>query len=155
MRRPAPRAGWQSGHAAACKAVYAGSIPTSASKPCSEAPLSGPGDLSDRARIEARAECLAASHPGSKCVQDRALTQVRRASWPDSARHEHAHLGAVSAVVLSELGDEVALFEPDADEDVAGRTQREQQMTCRHHRYRPQAEYDAEIQRMAHVAIQE
>ena len=28
-------AGWQSGHAAACKAVYAGSIPTPASKsPC-------------------------------------------------------------------------------------------------------------------------
>ena len=27
-----PLAGWQSGHAAACKAVYAGSIPTSASK---------------------------------------------------------------------------------------------------------------------------
>ncbi len=27
-----PSAGWQSGHAAACKAVYAGSIPTSASK---------------------------------------------------------------------------------------------------------------------------
>ena len=25
-------AGWQSGHAAACKAVYAGSIPTPASK---------------------------------------------------------------------------------------------------------------------------
>ena len=25
-------AGWQSGHAAACKAVYAGSIPASASK---------------------------------------------------------------------------------------------------------------------------
>jgi hypothetical protein len=27
-----PKAEWQSGHAAACKAVYAGSIPTSASK---------------------------------------------------------------------------------------------------------------------------
>ncbi len=27
-----PLAGWQSGHAAACKAVYAGSIPTPASK---------------------------------------------------------------------------------------------------------------------------
>src|SRR6266542_2108769 len=27
-------AGWQSGHAAACKAVYAGSIPTSASNSC-------------------------------------------------------------------------------------------------------------------------
>ena len=26
-------AGWQSGHAAACKAVYAGSIPASASMP--------------------------------------------------------------------------------------------------------------------------
>jgi hypothetical protein len=26
-----PLAGWQSGHAAACKAVYAGSIPTLAS----------------------------------------------------------------------------------------------------------------------------
>src|SRR6266568_2262438 len=31
-------AGWQSGHAAACKAVYAGSIPTSASK----LPAAGP-----------------------------------------------------------------------------------------------------------------
>ena len=30
-RRPTARAEWQSGHAAACKAVYAGSIPTSAS----------------------------------------------------------------------------------------------------------------------------
>ena len=29
--RQRPRAGWQSGHAAACKAVYAGSIPTPAS----------------------------------------------------------------------------------------------------------------------------
>ncbi len=27
-----PLAGWQSGHVAACKAAYAGSIPTSASK---------------------------------------------------------------------------------------------------------------------------
>jgi hypothetical protein len=33
-------AGWQSGHAAACKAVYAGSIPTSASiAKYEEAPL--------------------------------------------------------------------------------------------------------------------
>ena len=29
--RPTPGAGWQSGYAAACKAVYAGSIPTPAS----------------------------------------------------------------------------------------------------------------------------
>jgi hypothetical protein len=29
--RAIPQAGWQSGHAAACKAVYAGSIPTPAS----------------------------------------------------------------------------------------------------------------------------
>src|SRR5207244_1797870 len=31
-RGPPSLAGWQSGHAAACKAVYAGSIPTPASK---------------------------------------------------------------------------------------------------------------------------
>ena len=30
--RFSPLAGWQSGHAAACKAVYAGSIPTPASR---------------------------------------------------------------------------------------------------------------------------
>jgi hypothetical protein len=30
--RPVIMAGWQSGYAAACKAVYAGSIPASASK---------------------------------------------------------------------------------------------------------------------------
>jgi hypothetical protein len=30
-----PKARWQSGHAAACKAVYAGSIPTLASTPIS------------------------------------------------------------------------------------------------------------------------
>jgi hypothetical protein len=32
--RSPPLAGWQSGHAAACKAVYAGSIPTPASTFC-------------------------------------------------------------------------------------------------------------------------
>ena len=32
LARSSSRAGWQSGHAAACKAVYAGSIPTPASK---------------------------------------------------------------------------------------------------------------------------
>ncbi len=31
LRSTHPKAGWQSGHAAACKAVYAGSIPTPAS----------------------------------------------------------------------------------------------------------------------------
>jgi hypothetical protein len=34
QRRNKYAAGWQSGHAAACKAVYAGSIPTPASSHC-------------------------------------------------------------------------------------------------------------------------
>ena len=40
-------AGWQSGHAAACKAVYAGSIPTSASIAEKEKRLNGAFSLSE------------------------------------------------------------------------------------------------------------
>ena len=36
-----PKARWQSGHAAACKAVYAGSIPTLASSHSLDPPKSG------------------------------------------------------------------------------------------------------------------
>ncbi len=45
-----PAAGWQSGYAAACKAVYAGSIPTPASS-MRRAARPGPGKI-DEARGE-------------------------------------------------------------------------------------------------------
>ena len=41
-----PKARWQSGHAAACKAVYAGSIPTLASTIC-DAPVAEWVDATD------------------------------------------------------------------------------------------------------------
>ena len=44
-----PQAGWQSGHAAACKAVYAGSIPTPASTQFDEALATMPSGISCRA----------------------------------------------------------------------------------------------------------
>src|SRR3954468_12144262 len=57
-------AGWQSGHAAACKAVYAGSIPTSASR------LLQPRTVSAAARVVKLVDTrdlksLGASHAGS------------------------------------------------------------------------------------------
>ena len=40
-------AGWQSGHAADCKSVYAGSIPTPASNPLATAAVVKPVDTAD------------------------------------------------------------------------------------------------------------
>ena len=42
-----PKARWQSGHAAACKAVYAGSIPTLASTLHDDAPVAERVDATD------------------------------------------------------------------------------------------------------------
>ncbi len=53
-------------------------------------------------------------------------TRRGQPSQSTSARHEHADLSPIAAVAIAELGDEVAFFEPDANEDVAGGPDREQ-----------------------------
>src|SRR5512144_99891 len=83
----------------------------------------------------------------------RARSQPR--SWRPSARQQHPDLVAIATISLAELRDEIAFLEPDADQDVAGGRGRKQQMPERHHRRRPEAEQEPEIDRMAHVAIEE
>ena len=78
-----------------------------------------------------------------------------QSSQATSARQEHADLSPIAAVAIAELGDEVAFFEPDANEDVAGGPDREQQVPCRHDRHRPETEQKAEIQGMTHVTVEE
>src|ERR1043165_1795868 len=71
-----------------------------------------------------------------------------------SARNQHADLLAVDAVAVAELRDQVALLEPDADQDVPRGADREQQVSRAHVRRAPDAEHETEVDRMPHVAVQ-
>src|ERR1044071_7931497 len=62
-----------------------------------------------------------------------------------TAREEHADLLAGDAVAVAELRDQVALLEPDADQDVARGADREQQVSRAHVRRTPDAEHEAEV----------
>ena len=64
-------------------------------------------------------------------------------------RDQHRHLLAIATVLIAEQVDQIALLEPDADQDIAGGRDREQQMAGRHGRRRPEGEQEAEIERMA------
>ena len=56
--------------------------------------------------------------------------------------------------ILRMLGDEVALFELNRDQDVRRRGDREHQVRQRHGRRRPEREQQADVQRVTHDAIQ-
>lgn len=62
---------------------------------------------------------------------------------------QHPDLAAILQIALTEMRNEIALFEPDADEDVARRHDGEEQVTNAHLWRRPQREDEAEIERMA------
>src|SRR5580704_13638870 len=68
-------------------------------------------------------------------------------------RNQHPHLLAVTTILLAELSHQVALLEPDPEEDVAGRRDRERQVSGRHLGRRPERDDEAEVERVAHVAI--
>src|SRR5580704_19173815 len=69
-------------------------------------------------------------------------------------RQEHSYLIAIRAITLTELRYEVTLFEPDAEQDVPGRRHREHEVPERHDRRGPEGEDEAEVNRMADVAIE-
>src|SRR5947209_18113310 len=71
-----------------------------------------------------------------------------------AAGQQHTDLAAIAPVLVAELRDHVPLLEPDADEDVARRADREQQMAGAHHGRRPEAEQETKVKRMADVAIE-
>src|ERR1700687_1164538 len=96
-----------------------------------------------------------ADEPGTgSCLAKEGLRLMDTHSVP-AARQKHPDLVAIPAILLTELRDEVALLEPDADEDVPGSGDREQQMTGGHDGRRPETEQKAEIDGMAHVAVEE
>src|SRR5579864_2171950 len=70
-------------------------------------------------------------------------------------RHEHAYRRAILPVAVAEVGDEIALFEPNANEDIAARGHRKEQVPEAHVRRRPEGEDEAGIDRMAQPLIEE
>ena len=82
-----PLAGWQSGHAAACKAVYAGSIPTPASI--------GPGYLADDELAPSSSHAFARASKSGRCGR---TTQNR---WPVGACITHHRLILATRVAPS------------------------------------------------------
>ena len=70
-------------------------------------------------------------------------------------RNQHGRVLAVAAILVAELLDQVALFQLDADQDVAGDHHREQQMTNGHRRRGPDGEQDAEIDRMTDTPVEQ
>ena len=70
-------------------------------------------------------------------------------------RDEHGRALAVAAILVAELLDQVALFQLDADQDVAGDHHREQQMTNGHRRRGPDGEQDAEIDRVTDMPVEQ
>src|SRR6476619_47900 len=83
------------------------------------------------------------------------IAEMSRCAWLAAPGQKHADLLAVAAVALAELRHQVALLEPDADQDVAGPADREQQVAGGHDRRRPHAEDEAEVDGVAHVAVEE
>ena len=70
-------------------------------------------------------------------------------------RDQHRHLLAIATVLIAEQVDQIALLEPDADQDIAGGPHGEQQMAQGHRRRRPEGEQEAEIDRMADPLVEE
>src|SRR5215216_6559069 len=73
------------------------------------------------------------------------LTHIIRARFALRQRDQHRYLLAVAAVLVAEQRNEIALLQPDADQDVAGGRDGEQQMSGRHHGRRPEGNQESEV----------
>ncbi len=101
MTRTGSLAGWQSGHAAACKAVYAGSIPTPASSfPHLQPPGTAYLDKLKRLRIAVRHVCYYYVFP----VIAGTWMRGRRRSWTDAELIAFVAESTSMAQVLRRLG---------------------------------------------------
>src|SRR4051812_34089396 len=81
----------------------------------------------------------------------------RRRALSAAARQwqQHADVLAVAPVLVAEQADQIAFFELDGDQDVAGGRNCEQQVARRHRGCRPEGEQEAEIDRMADDAVKQ
>ena len=85
----------------------------------------------------------------------RAGLGVRGSSPSRQQRNEHRHAPTIFDMGLAVEGDEVALPQQDADDDVAGCRDREQKMSHRHRRCRPEGQHKAEIDRVANELVEQ
>src|SRR5579871_3366026 len=70
-------------------------------------------------------------------------------------RDDHRDAAAILDIGLAMEGDEIALFQHDADQDVSGRRYGKQEMTRCHHGRRPERQDEAEIDRMADEFVEQ
>src|SRR6185295_7960698 len=77
-----------------------------------------------------------------------------RTRFRPGKRKNHRHLAPVLLEAAAVRGGEVALLEEDADEDVAGRGDGEQQVPHRHARRRPEGDQEAEHDRVADELVE-
>src|SRR5581483_10703525 len=68
---------------------------------------------------------------------------------------QHRHLLAIAAVLIAEQLDQVALLQMDADQNVAGGGEGEQQVADRHGGRRPEGDEEAQIDRMADLPVEQ
>src|SRR6202453_1436559 len=69
-------------------------------------------------------------------------------------RKQHADAPPVLPIAVAEVRDKVALFEPNADKDVASSCDGKEQVAQRHVRRRPKSQNEAGVDRMAQPPIQ-
>src|SRR5690242_972134 len=70
-------------------------------------------------------------------------------------RYDHGDTPLVRDVGLAEGADEIVFFELDRDQHVAGGHQREEQVAAAHHGRCPEGEGEAQIDRVAHIFVEE
>src|SRR5438445_507064 len=90
----------------------------------------------------------------SSCRTRMLYLRRRRTGLAAGQRDQHRDLLAIATILVAEQGDHVALLEPDADQDIAGGPDREQQVAGRHGGRRPEGQQEAEIERMARTLVE-
>src|ERR1700722_10444089 len=111
------------------------------------------GSFSRRTRVTPRCVARAACWSNGHLALD--VGVLRIGELAARKRDQHGRALAVAAILVAELPDQVALFQLDADQDVAGDHHREQQMANAHRRRGPDGQQDAEIDRVTDMPVEQ
>src|SRR4051794_41322203 len=92
--------------------------------------------------------------PGVTDVDPNGLSRRMGAFPAPEPGQDHPDALTVTAVLITEQGNQVALFKPDSDKDVSSGDSSKKQMTDRHARSRPERDDEAKIDWMAHDLVE-
>src|SRR6476646_9358022 len=92
--------------------------------------------------------------PGSGRDMGRATAARACSAAFGAEREKHRHTLLVLAILLPEMGDQIALFEEDADKDVTSAADGEDEMTHAHLRRRPESDDKTQIKGVTHELIE-